>query len=81
MSNSELPPVRLHPEVEAQLRSMSEQDFDLLCARVRLPDEEPADPKLRAAKALAKAVGGGPKPKVTKEAAANALATYRENNR
>jgi len=66
--------------IEQMLAAMPERDFDALCMRVRSP-EEAADPKTRAARALARAVGGGTKPKVSKRQAASALAKYRENNR
>jgi hypothetical protein len=70
----------LPPQVEQLLAAMPENDFDALVLRVRAP-EEVADPKIRAARALARAVGGGGKPKVTPEQAANALRKYREDNR
>jgi len=66
--------------VEQRLAAMSEEEFDLLCARVRIPEEEP-DPKVRAARALARAVGGRNKPTVTPEQAAHALRRYRQENR
>lgn len=77
MTNPEYLPV----EVERQLAAMSESDFDLLCARVRTPDEEP-DPKVRAARALSRTVSGrrpGQSP-ATPEFAAAKLAEYRRNN-
>lgn len=68
--------------VEQMLADLDEASFDALVLRVRSP-EELSDPKARAARALAKAVGGGPKPATTrsKEQAAAALARYREANR
>lgn len=66
----------LPPQVEQVLADMDEAEFDALILRVRSP-EELADPKARAARALAKAVGGQPKPKVSKERAAAALKLYR----
>jgi hypothetical protein len=75
MTNPEYLPV----EVERRLAAMSEQDFDLLIARVRIP-EEVSDPKVRAARALARAVGGRPATKVSPERAAAALNQYRRDN-
>lgn len=66
--------------VEQMLADLDEASFDALVLRVRAP-EELADPKTRAARALAKAVGGGPKPRVSKEQAAQALSDYRNRNR
>lgn len=66
--------------VEQHLAQMPEPDFDALIVRVRSP-EELTDPRARAARALAKAVGGHPKPKVSKARAAAALADYRRSNR
>lgn len=66
--------------IEQMLADMDEASFNAMVLRVRSP-EELADPKARAARALAKAVGGGPKPRPSKEQAANALARYREANR
>lgn len=81
MTNDYQPPVTLPPAVEEALRNMSEDDFDCLVARVRDPEEEP-DPKVRAARALARVVGGQTKrPRVSKERAAAALASYRRSNR
>jgi hypothetical protein len=70
----------LPPHIEELLAAMPENDFDALIVRVRAP-EELTDPKARAARALARAVGGSHKPKVTPEQAANALRAYREDNR
>ena len=62
--------------VEQLLADMSENDFDALVVKVRAPEE--VDPKARAARALARAVGGRDKPRVSKEQAANAVRKYRE---
>ena len=70
----------LPAHIEQQLADMPENDFDALVLRVRSPAEE-SDPQVRAARALAKAVGGQPKPKVSKERAAAALSNYRRSNR
>ena len=77
MTNPEYLPV----EVERRLAAMSEADFDLLCARVRIPEEE-TDPKVRAVNALSRTVNGRctGQPKPTPEYAAAKLAEYRRNN-
>jgi hypothetical protein len=54
---------------------MSGEEFDLLIARVRPPDE-PADPKQRAAAALRREMGVHERGKRSKEAAADALRRY-----
>jgi hypothetical protein len=77
MTNPEYLPV----EVERRLAAMTEGDFDLLCARVRSP-EEVSDPKVRAARAVSRAVTGRRpgQSKPTPEYAAAKLAEYRRNN-
>lgn len=70
----------LPPDVEQQLADMSAEDFDLLCARVRPPDE-PADPMQRAAAALRCMRGVDGRSGVTKEQAAAALRRYGHGSR
>jgi len=74
-------PEYLPVEVERRLAAMSEQDFDLLIARVRIPEEE-TDPKVRAARAVSQAVSGRRpgQSKPSPEYAASKLAEYRRNN-
>lgn len=69
----------LPPEVERAISELSEDEMDALILRTR-SITEPADPKLRAARALARAVGGRPVTKVSRERAAAALNQYRRDN-
>ncbi|BCO36012.1 hypothetical protein BMW24_008700 [Mycobacterium heckeshornense] len=70
----------LDPQAEQQLADMSAEEFDLLIARVRPPDE-PADPRERAAKALRNLRGVDRKTGTTKEQAAAALRQYSAGSR
>jgi hypothetical protein len=70
----------LPPEVERAISELSEDEMDALILRTRSIAES-ADPKLRAARALSRAVGGRPATKVvSREYAASKLAEYRRNN-
>lgn len=73
---------QLPPEVEQQIADMSEEEVDLLLARLRPPPEQ-TDPKARAAAALRRHRGkSGRRAPATKEQAAQALREYgNPNNR
>lgn len=69
----------LPPDIEQRIADMSPEDFDLLVARTR-PPEEPADPKARAVAALRRSRGLDRRTRATKDGAVDALRKYRRTN-
>src|SRR5262245_40990340 len=66
--------VELDPEVEQQIADLSNEDFEMLRLRTRLPGEDSTDPKVRAAAALRRERGAYHRGQtVTKEQAAAAF--------
>ena len=65
----------LDPHTEQKLADMSSEEFDLLLARVR-PPEEPTDPKARATAALRRFRGLDRTAPATAEQAADAMRRY-----
>ena len=71
---------QLDSAAEQAIADMSEEDVDVLLARLRPPPES-TDPKERAARALRRSRGVDRKGKATKESAAAALRQYGHGSR